>query len=78
MAIIKNLLLSRNWRDYTATKVVMKNIYMSPSRIQYLLEWAYISFYLSPRRILKDIFMRKAVLTKRVLKSILKMIIGAL
>jgi len=74
MAIRENLLLSRNWRDYTVTKVVMKNMYMPPSRIQHLLEWAYISFYLSLHRVLKDIFMRKAVVTKRVLKGILRLI----
>ena len=74
IAVSKNLLLSRNWRDYTATKVVMKNIYVSADKIQHLFEWAYISFYLSPKRLIKDIFKEKGILTRKALKALPKVL----
>jgi len=74
IAVTKNLLLTKNWRNYTTTKVVMKNMYVPPNRIQYLLEWAYFSFYLSPKRVIKDIVKNKGTLTFKALRALPKIL----
>jgi len=65
IAVENNLLLTRNWRKYTTLDVVMKNIYLTPQKLKKLLLWAYIVFYLHPKRVLKDIFINKGFILKR-------------
>jgi len=74
IAVTKNLLLTKNWRDYTTVKVVMKNMYVPPSRVQYLLEWAYLSFYLSPKRVIKDLVRDKGILTSKAVRALPKIL----
>ena len=74
IAVTKNLLLTKNWRDYTTVKVVMKNMYVPPSRVQYLLEWAYLSFYLSPKRVIKDLVRDKGILTSKAIRALPKIL----
>ena len=74
IAVTKNLLLTKNWRDYTTVKVVMKNMYVPPSRVQYLLEWAYLSFYLSPKRVMKDLARDKGILTSKAIRALPKIL----
>jgi len=65
IALRENLLLTRDWRRYTTLDVVMRNIYMTPQRLKSLLLWAYIAFYLHPKRVLKDLFARRGFILRR-------------
>jgi len=69
IAVENNLLLTRNWRKYTTLDVVMKNIYLTPQKLKKLLLWAYIVFYLHPKRVLKDIFINKGFILKRAIPA---------
>lgn len=65
MAVEKNLLLTRNWRKFTTLDVVMKSFYLTPEKIKKLLLRAYIAFYLSPKRALKDLIANKGFIFRR-------------
>jgi len=74
IAVKKNLLLTRNWRKFTTVDVVMRNIYLTPQRIKRLFLQAYLTFYLHPRRVLKDIFQRKGFILRRAIPAAFKFI----
>jgi radical SAM superfamily enzyme YgiQ (UPF0313 family) len=65
MAVEENLLLTRNWRKFTTLDVVMRSFYLTPEKIKKLLLWAYIVFYLNPKRVLKDIIIDKGFIVRR-------------
>ncbi|MGQ4915393.1 MAG: B12-binding domain-containing radical SAM protein [Candidatus Asgardarchaeia archaeon] len=68
----QGLLLTRNWRLYTAVNVVMKSFHLAAEQIQKLLRKAYISFYLRPRYLLKDLFKNKGLLFRKAIAYLLK------
>ncbi|RLF04929.1 MAG: B12-binding domain-containing radical SAM protein [Thermoprotei archaeon] len=70
MAVSKGLLLSKNWSDYTTLNVVVKNLYISPKRIQQMLELAYAAFYLAPKRIIRDAISSRGRIIKRAVTGI--------
>jgi radical SAM superfamily enzyme YgiQ (UPF0313 family) len=72
MAVEENLLLTRNWRKFTTLDVVMRSLYLTPERIRRLLLWAYITFYLSPKRVLKDIIVDKGFILRRALPGAIR------
>ena len=67
------LLLTRDWSKYTTLNVVMKGYFLSPNEIQRFLELAYILFYLSPKRIKKDLTEDRGFLLRKVIKSLVKL-----
>ncbi|MCD6483519.1 MAG: cobalamin-dependent protein [Candidatus Odinarchaeota archaeon] len=70
-ALAKNLLLTKDWRKYTAINVVMKSYHLSPKQILKLLRNAYISFYLRFGYILTDIIKHKGLLFRKAIKYLL-------
>lgn len=72
MALKENLLLTRDWRKFTTLDVVMRSLYLTPERIKRLLLWAYITFYLNPKRVLKDIIIDKGFILKRALPGAIR------
>ena len=72
IALKKDLLLTRNWRKYTTVDVVMKNLYLTPQRIKKLFLWAYIAFYLHPKRVVMDLFRDRGFVLKRAIPSAFK------
>ncbi|MCD6514367.1 MAG: cobalamin-dependent protein [Candidatus Odinarchaeota archaeon] len=67
----QDLLLTKNWRLYTAVNVVMKSFYLTAKQIQKLLRKAYISFYLRPKYVLKDLIKNKGVLFRKIIAYLL-------
>ncbi|HDJ66782.1 MAG TPA: radical SAM protein [Nitrososphaeria archaeon] len=65
LAIKENLLLTRNWRKFTTVDVVMKNLYLTPEKIKKLFLWAYLNFYLNPKRALEDLIKNKGFILRR-------------
>ena len=74
LAVERNLLLTRNWRKFTTIDVVMKNIYLTPQKVKKLLLWAYITFYLHPRRVIEDVFKNRGFILKRVIPAAFRFI----
>ncbi len=72
IATRENLLLTRNWRKYTTVDVVMKNLYLTPEKIKRLFLWAYVSFYLRPKRVLKDIFVNRGFILRRAIPGAIR------
>ena len=71
-ALEKNLLITRDWRKYTATETVMKSFFLSPSEIKQLFIKAYVSFYLRAKYILNDLVKRKGFLALKTIYNIIK------
>jgi len=74
LAVERNLLLTRNWRKFTTIDVVMKNIYLTPQKVKKLLLWAYITFYLHPRRVIEDVFRNRGFILKRAIPAAFRFI----
>jgi len=74
IATRENLLLTRNWRKYTTVDVVMKNLYLTPEKIKRLFLWAYVSFYLRPKRVLKDILVNHGFILRRAIPGALRFV----
>jgi len=70
-----NLLLTKNWKKYTALEVVMKSFFLTPKQIKRFLLRAYIAFYLRLKYIINDIIKRKGFLALRTITNILKLVI---
>ena len=51
----KDLLLTKNFDEYTAGKPVLKNLYLSPQEIMKFFKYCYLRFYLRPTFILREI-----------------------
>ena len=67
-ALENHLLITKDWRKYTAINVIMKNYHLKPEQIKKLLRSAYLSFYLRLSYILTDLIKRKGFLLRRALK----------
>ncbi|MDW8021913.1 MAG: radical SAM protein [Nitrososphaerota archaeon] len=74
IALEKNLLLTRNWRKFTTVDVVMKNIYLTPQRIKKLFLWAYLTFYLHPRRVIEDVIRNRGFILRRAIPAAFKFV----
>ncbi len=72
-ALAKNLILTFNWRKYTTLDPVMKLKNFTSEQIKKMLQKAYLSFYLRPKYVLKDIFLRKGFVLKKAISSIVKL-----
>ena len=66
----KNLLLTRNFDDYTAGKPVLKNLYLSPEEIMSFLRYCYLRFYLSPKFILGQIRKKRVGIILDVIRKV--------
>ncbi|HII61320.1 B12-binding domain-containing radical SAM protein [Pyrococcus horikoshii] len=71
-AIANNLLLTMNWRKYTTIDPVMKLKHFTSEQISKLLRKAYISFYLRPKVLIKDIFEHHGFIIKRAIRGLLR------
>jgi len=78
LAVRAGLLLTRDWRRFTTLDVVMKNLYMTPRKIKKLLLWAYLSFYLSPRRALEDLIRNNGFILRRAIPAAFRFIKNAI
>ena len=74
LAVRAGLLLTRDWRRFTTLDVVMRSIYLAPEKIKKLLLWAYLSFYLSPRRALEDLIRNKGFILRRAVPAAFRFI----
>lgn len=78
IAVKEELLLTMNWRKFTTLDVVMKNLYLTPERIKRLLLWAYVVFYLNPKRVLKDLVVNKCFILRRAVPGAIRYLKRAL
>lgn len=78
LAVKENLLLTRNWRKFTTLDVVMRSLYLTPERIKKLLLWAYITFYLNPRRVLRDLIVNRCFILRRAIPGAIRYLRRAL
>lgn len=78
IALEKNLLLTRNWRKFTTIDVVMKNLYLTPQKVKKLFLWAYITFYLHPRRVIEDVFKNRCFILKRAIPAAFRFVKGSI
>ena len=67
IALKEKLLLTLNWRKFTTLDPVMKLQHFTSDQIKRALTFAYISFYLRPKMILKDFIIEKGFIFKRVI-----------
>ncbi|MHA1617242.1 MAG: B12-binding domain-containing radical SAM protein [Candidatus Njordarchaeales archaeon] len=77
-SIRHKLLLTEDWRKYTALDVVMKSFFLSPKQIKRLLFKAYVSFYLRLKYIVEDIVKRGGLITLKAIVGTIKSIIEKL
>ncbi len=70
-AVKEKLLLTMNWREFTALAPVMKLKYFTSSQIARLLQLAYMKFYLRPKIIIKDLINDKGFLFKKAVNVLL-------
>jgi radical SAM superfamily enzyme YgiQ (UPF0313 family) len=64
-ALREKLLLTMDWRKYTTLNPVMKLKYLTASQITKALRWAYLTFYLRPKKIVWDIVKNKGYILKK-------------
>ncbi len=69
------LLTTLNWRKYTTTQVVMRNLYLTADQIKKALLWAYLSFYLRPKYVIRDFLERKGFLIRKAIPAAVRSII---
>ena len=72
-ALSKKLILTFNWRKYTTLDPVMKLKNFTSQQITRLLWKAYLSFYLRPSYLIKDIISRRGFIFRRVIPKAIKM-----
>ncbi len=75
-AVEHSLLLTRNWRRYTTIDPVMKLKHFTPEGIAKMLRRAYLSFYLRPKVLLKDLVERRGFIFRRAIRSIFNIYYG--
>ncbi len=73
-ASAKKLILTFDWRKYTTLDPVMKLKNFTSQQITKLLQKAYISFYLRPSFLIKDLISRKGFILRRAIPSAIKMV----
>ncbi len=74
IALKEKLLLTLNWRKFTTLDPVMKLKHFTTEQIKKMLGFAYISFYLRPKLLLKDILWEKGFIFKRAIPNAIKML----
>jgi len=73
-ALSKDLISTFNWRKYTTLDSVMKLKNFTSRQIKRMLEWAYISFYMRPSYLIKDLISRKGFIVRRAILAALKIV----
>ncbi len=73
-ALSKNLILTFNWRKYTTLDPVMKLKNFTSEQIKRMLQKAYLSFYLRPSYLIKDIISRKGFIFKRAIPRAIELL----
>ena len=68
-ALSRNLILTFNWRKYTTLDPVIKLKNFTSKQITKFLQWAYISFYLRPFYLLKDLFIEGGFIFRRAIPN---------
>ncbi len=69
------LLLTKDWRRYTTLEPVMKNIHVDAKQIQAMLSKAYLSFYLRPGYLIRDVAKNKGFVLRRIFSRALPSIL---
>ncbi len=72
-ALAKRLILTFNWRKYTTLDPVMKLKNFTTQQITKLFHKAYMSFYLRPLYLIKDLISRKGFILMRTIPRIIRM-----
>ncbi len=72
-ASAKKLILTFDWRKYTTLDPVMKLKNFTSQQITKLLQKAYVSFYLRPSFLIKDLISRKGFILRRAIPRAIKM-----
>ena len=72
-ASAKKLILTFDWRKYTTLDPVMKLKNFTSQQITKLLQKAYVSFYLRPSFLIKDLISRKGFILRRAIPKAIKM-----
>ena len=67
----ENLLITKNYEDYTAGKPVMKNAHLSPERIKEFLNHCYMKFYARPKYLFKMVSSKNFKLVYNIVKRLL-------
>ncbi len=73
-ALTKKLILTFNWRKYTTLDPVMKLKNFTSQQIVKMLQKAYLSFYVRPSYLIKDLILRKGFIFKRAILGAVKML----
>ena len=72
-ALAKKLILTFDWRKYTTLDPVMKLKNFTAQQITKLFQKAYISFYLRPLYLIKDLISRRGFIFRRAIPRVIKM-----
>ena len=72
-ALARKLILTFDWRKYTTLDPVMKLKNFTAQQITKLFRKAYISFYLRPLYLIKDLISRKGFILMRAIPRVIKM-----
>ena len=72
-AMEHNILLTLNWRKYTTLDPVMKLKNFTTQQVVKFLQIAYISFYLRPKLLIRDLVTEKGFIFKRAIPNAIKM-----
>lgn len=67
----ENLLITKNYEDYTAGKPVMRNAHLSPERIKEFLNYCYMKFYARPKYLFKMVSSKNFKLVYSIIKRLL-------
>jgi len=71
IALNRNLLLTKDWSEYTAAKPVIKPLHFSVQELSQFFAKAYRGFYSSPRVLIHHIQKRRIGIFSKVIKSLL-------
>ncbi|RLF79446.1 B12-binding domain-containing radical SAM protein, partial [Thermococci archaeon] len=73
-ALSKNLIFTFNWRKYTTLDPVMKLKNFTSEQIKRMLQKAYLSFYVRPSYLIKDIISRKGFIFRRAIPRAIELL----
>ncbi|WP_157200668.1 hypothetical protein [Methanocaldococcus fervens] len=71
MNLSKNLIPTFDWRKYTTLDPVMKLKNFTSKQISRMLQKAYLSFYLRPTYLIKDLILRRGFIFRRAIPRVL-------
>ncbi len=71
-AMARNLILTFNWRKYTTLDPVIKLMHFTTQEITKFLQWAYVSFYVRPIYLLKDLIMQGGFIFRRAIPNAIR------